>query len=132
MRGDRRAVAVLALGFLAAACGDLLFSADVLGRRPFQPPPAYAEWWAATETCSVRQAPMQRVSWFLADGLAGDGVIARARWTAPHEIIIVKGYEDDERVVRHEMLHDLLQGDRLHQSDLWHRCGLRFDVVDGP
>lgn len=112
------------------ACGDLGFTSEVTGRRPFQPPPIYRDWWAATEACAERRAPFERITWFLADGIAGDGLVARARWSAPHEIIVVIGYETDQRVVRHEMLHDLLSGDRTHDRPEWDRCGLRLDIVE--
>jgi hypothetical protein len=123
----RRRVLLLFAIVAITSCGDLGFVAGVTGRRSFNPPPIYREWWSATEACSGRQAPFERVVWYVANSLSGDGLVARGRWSSPHEIIIVAGYENDQKTVRHEMLHDLLNGDRSHRGHEWDRCGLRFE-----
>ena len=112
---------------LLAACGSLGFDAGVENREPFDPPPVYATWWDATRSCSGIDGAFGRITWFLASGITGDGLVARARWSPPHEIVVVRGYETDERTVRHEMLHDLLAGDRGHGSPSWDGCDLRFE-----
>lgn len=127
--GWRRQLRLLPFLAFIAACGDLGFMAAVTGRRSFDPPPIYREWWSATEVCSGLRAPFQRVVWYLADGVSGDGLVARGRWSSPHEIIIVAGYENDQTVVRHEMLHDLLTGDRPHAREEWDSCGLGFESL---
>ena len=98
-----------------------------MGRTPFDPPSHYASWYEATKVCSGRWGSFERVRWWLASGITGDGALALARWSEPHEIVIVRGHEEDEKVVRHEMLHDLLAGDRGHASAAWDACDLRFD-----
>ena len=125
--GPRGRAVLACTAVVLAACGDLGFAAGVTGRRPFDPPATYQPWWSATETCSGRTGRFDRVTWYLADGITGDGKLAFARWSEPHEIVIVHGYEDDERIVRHEMLHDLLEGDRLHERTEWDVCGLRVN-----
>ncbi|MGH7468218.1 MAG: hypothetical protein ACRENP_09555 [Longimicrobiales bacterium] len=109
----------------AIACGDLGFVAGVTGRQSFRPPAIYREWWTDTETCSGRRASFERVVWYTAPRITGDGLVARGRWSQPHEIIIVAGYETDPMVVRHEMRHDLLNGNRVHERGEWDRCALR-------
>ena len=54
----------------------------------------------------------------------GTRFVARGVWTPPHQITLVRGYEDNEITVRHEMLHDLLEGDSEHRSPLWTECDL--------
>ena len=110
---------------MQSSCGDLGFTSEVVGRRPFDPPMEYREWWSATEDCSGRRGSFDRVSWYLADGITGDGVFGRGRWSAPHDIIVLAGHETDGKLVRHEMLHDLLNGDRSHGRAEWDACGLR-------
>lgn len=110
----------------AAAC-DLGYISEVTGLAPFEPPAFYRDWWIATERCSGRTAPFERVTWYVASGISGDGRVGRGRWSEPHEIIIVVGYEGNEDVVRHEMLHDLLAGDRSHSRAEWDRCNLRSE-----
>ena len=93
-------------------------------REPLEPLPVYTEWWAENESCSGRTADMGRIAWYTATSIVGDEIVARGVWTPPHEIILVRGYEDEEITVRHEMLHDLLDGDPEHTSPLWTSCGL--------
>lgn len=114
---------VVVAAILAAACVES-FSTEVHDREPFDPPATYDPWWASVEDCSGLSGDMGRIQWFLALSVEGDGVVARARWSPPHDIILVRGYEDDPAVVRHEMLHDLLNGDRLHEAPQWAACGL--------
>lgn len=122
--GDGRPLGAALL--LLAACSSLGVEAAIQGKRPFDPPPIYVDWWAATEACSGREGDFEAIDWFLAIGIDADGVVARARWSPPHEIILVEGHEDDEKTVRHEMLHDLLSGDGNHESEAWVACDLLF------
>jgi hypothetical protein len=104
-------------------CGG--YTTTINDRRAFEPLPMYAEWWVATERCSTWTAPLARIEWFTASSItAQGGIIARGSWRAPHEIVIVRGYESDEITVRHEMLHDLLDGDPEHASATWATCDL--------
>ena len=117
-----RALVLLGLAVIVGGCGG--FTAEVVGKEPFAPPAVYAEWWVSTEDCANRAASLGRVEWYLAASVTGDHQVARGRWSPPHEIIIVRGYEMDELTVRHEMLHDLLGGDRKHVSPQWLSCDL--------
>lgn len=100
------------------------YDARIQGLAPFSPPEDYAAWWEATETCSELAGDFEALEWFLATWITQDGSIAYGAWRPPHRIVIVRGYEDDELIVRHEMLHDLLSGDPDHSSPLWAGCGL--------
>ena len=122
-----RVVAVLGLSLVVTGCGDPFFTGTIEGREVFDPPAVYAEWWDSTEACSSTSGNIGRVEWFLATSIVADGFPAKARWSPPHEIIIVRGYEAQERVVRHEMLHDLLAGDAAHENAAWEACELTFD-----
>ena len=124
--GAVRKVAGALTGLLLVACGDPFFTASITDRRPFDPPPVSTERWYLTEGCSGRSGDLARIEWFLASSIDADGRPAKARWTEPHQIVLVAGYETDERVVRHEMLHDLLNGDPGHESQVWDDCELRF------
>ena len=111
------------LGSLAAgSCGAYTVSFE--NKDPFAPLPVYEEWWAATETCSGRSGDLLAIDWYTAASITSDNLIARGLWSPPHEIVIVRGYEEDELTVRHEMLHDLLGGDSEHESALWEVCEL--------
>ncbi len=114
---------MMLVAILVAACADP-FTTIVKNRQAFDPPATYDVWWTSVETCSGRTGDMRRIAWYLASGVEGDGMVARGRWSPPHDIILVRGYEDDPAVVRHEMLHDLLDGDRLHERAEWAACGV--------
>ena len=118
---------LLALGAvtLSVACGDS-FTATIEDRRPFDPPPVYADWWGLTEACSGRAGDLPRIHWYLASSIVADGKLARARWSPPHDIVAVQGNQTEERLIRHEMLHDLLGGDPGHEGEVWDVCDLRF------
>jgi hypothetical protein len=123
MSMSRRITLVLALAALATgACKG--YSLSVTNKEPFQPLPIYAEWWAATESCSGLTGDLSRIEWFTASTIQGDAVVARGVWTPPHQVILVRGYEESELTVKHEMLHDLLDGDSDHVSPLWTSCEL--------
>lgn len=123
MRPFLRLLALTLLG----ACSSLGFEAEVSNKTPLAPLEVYASWWAATEACSDLQGDMERITWYTATGITGDGKLASGRWSEPHDIILVLGYEETERIVRHEMLHDLLGGDPDHTASAWQRCDLLVD-----
>ena len=51
---------------------------------------------------------------------------AVGRWSQPHRIYVLEGYELDEPTVKHEMLHDLLS----YIGDYTHDDSLAFRVCD--
>ena len=111
---------------LLAGCTLSGFEAEIRGRAPFSPPEVYLEWWRDTETCADASGSFEALVFYLADSIMGDRLVARARWSEPRDIIIVRGYEADSKVVRHEMLHDLLRGDGSHTDGRWVSCDLLF------
>jgi hypothetical protein len=115
---------LVALGLVATAAGCGAFATELSNRLPLEPLPVYAEWWSATESCSGRAGDLDAISWYTATGITADGALASGLWRPPHDIILLLGRENDEFVVRHEMLHDLLEGDAGHESTLWATCDL--------
>jgi len=108
----------------AGCLGCSGYTLSVANKEPFQPLPIYAEWWSATESCSGRTGDLLEIDWYTASSITSDALIARGVWTPPHEITLVRGYEENEITVRHEMLHDLLGGDSDHTAQEWNSCGL--------
>jgi len=114
------------LPLFLAGCNLKGFEAEIQGRTPFAPPAVYLEWWHDTSTCANLSGSFEKLSFYLADWITGNRLVARARWSEPHDIIIVRGYEADSKIVRHEMLHDLLRGDPNHADGRWVSCDLSF------
>jgi hypothetical protein len=103
----------MAKGFFWAAALMLAGSGcgfDPEGDQPFNPPPQFREWWTKTEACSGRTGNFDRLRWSIVEGPSfpcSSGQCA-GHWTTNHHIFLASKWADNEMVVRHEMLHDLL------------------------
>jgi hypothetical protein len=105
---------IWAIGLLLAltGCG---FDPD--GDVPLNPPPVYREWFAKTEACSGRTGNFDRLRWSVVEGYSfrcSSGQCA-GHWRTDHQIFLASEWVMDEMVVRHEMLHDIL--DRTGHPD---------------
>jgi hypothetical protein len=95
---------------------------------PFEAPAVYLAWWAEVEACSQKTADFGRVDWRLVDA-GPDGTFTYGRrtavgaWESPHSIYISDGWVLTEPLVKHEMLHDLLQSAN-HLDQAFFVCGL--------
>jgi hypothetical protein len=90
---------------LLGACGF-----DVVGEQAIDAPAKYRTWWAKTEACSGLTGDFDRVEWLQVPGYGfpcSSGKCA-GHWESDHRIFIAADWADNEMVVRHEMLHDLL------------------------
>jgi len=113
-----------ALVLLASVACSALVETTVDNPRPFVPPASYVDWWSDVELCSGRTAPFERVSWFVADGLTTNRKRVLGKWEPPHDITLLADQTENRRLVQHEILHDLLDGDPDHGSPAWRACGL--------
>jgi hypothetical protein len=119
----------VALGASLGACHGF----DPEGDTPFDPPPAYREWWAKTQACSGLAADFDRVHWSVVDGYSfpcksGECV---GHWESNHHIWIAKRWLDDEMVVRHEMLHDLIDYPGHPNPPFGSECPLTWETWAG-
>lgn len=89
-----------------------------LVRTVLDPPPEYIVWWRELETCSGLKGDFWRISFLevvdpvLVDGRqfpCGGGQLCNGMWEAPHDISLAPRYVNHERLVKHEMLHDLVR-----------------------
>lgn len=99
----------------------------VESRYHLTPPAAYVEWFAEVATCLGKREVataerFARIRWFA--GLEihdGEGTGALGLWTRPNQITIREDRIDARHVVKHEMIHDLLQ-DTQHPSPYFDVC----------
>jgi hypothetical protein len=123
----RHRLSFLTLTAALLACRDVVAPELPAAAEPFAPSAAYAEWWAQIEECSGRTAPFTRVNWFVVpdvDYFVYQGREVIATWLEyRHQIIVSGAYIDDGMVVRHEMLHDLLNTGKHPQEYFGTRCG---------
>ncbi len=117
-----RALLVVAL----IGCLESFGSDAISGARPFEPPQTYRSMWAEVEVCAGRTGDFERVRWYQVEGRGSfeyQGQSNLGYWWPSHDIVIAGHRVDNGRIVRHEMLHDLLN-DPGHPSEYFvTRCG---------
>lgn len=123
-----RTVALLALLTGAAVGSPALPTAA----QPFAPPPHFREWWRRTEACAGLKGNFDRIAWYQVPHARtfptrlGEKVGLWTRQEHGTRIVVAEAYRDDELVVRHEMLHDLLDRGG-HPAEYFEvRCGLTW------
>jgi hypothetical protein len=89
-----------------AACSSF----EPAGDHPMQPPDQYRAWFEKTRACSGLNGDFDRIKWFVVDGDEFDCPSGKCvgRWNDDHSIFIARAYAENEMVVRHEILHDLI------------------------
>lgn len=118
-RGSARWVGIFACLMLPAlgSCG-VGTDPDGLVRRTFEPSLQYRAWWAQISQCSGRTGDLPRIRFFVAvhpvsiggrQFPCGDGAFCNGIWEAPHDITLAPALTGDERLVKHEMLHELIR-----------------------
>ena len=131
----RRAVTVFAILAATACAGQTDVSSLPPDARPFTPEPIYLTWWAQMETCSGLSRDFAGVAWYVVPG--EDPFVAPALgrtvlgyWQrAGNRIVLLEFVPSRTALVRHEMLHALLQRADHPAAYFNDRCGA---VINGP
>jgi hypothetical protein len=117
----------LALLMAVAACESPTAPSLPAGAVRFTPPSIYRLWWALTEQCSGRQGNYDAITWYVvpdARTLPGTNGF-NGIWYGDNRIVLAganNGISAGD-LVRHEMLHALLNGGG-HPRDMFvRRCG---------
>lgn len=101
----------------------------------FAPKPIFALWWQLVETCSGLRGDFSRVQFYKSLGqLVIDGKSVAGYWSPEgNRIALADIAATDGRVVRHEMLHALLQSGDHALSYFAGRCDgvVSFDAPEG-
>lgn len=115
-RAEANWLAVIALGtiMIASAFGacSLIVGPMPADAEPFDPPAVFTRWWAMMEACSGHSGDMAAVRWYRVPGSSfiHDGQSVGGFWRTPgNRIVLAEGGIDNGTLVRHEMLHALLQ-----------------------
>jgi hypothetical protein len=119
----RTALALLAL--CLAACSDPSWDLDWRppASSPIEAPAVYATWWSEVAACIGRSDEgFERIAWYKVGDehvfQTPDFGLASGRWVPPHEIYIAFVHLQTAEVVKHEMIHDLLQGGQHDDTPL--------------
>ena len=136
---NRRAATLLAilLGTLAACemlgpPGDLPPDAQLM-----RAPEAYVAWWQQTEACAGIQGDFDAIRWYVVpdastfDTPSGPKVGLWSHASDGMRIVIADHYAEHELVVRHEMLHALLDRGGHPREYFNRRCGLTWERWHG-
>jgi hypothetical protein len=128
----RRFGSGILLGVFAVGCADMGPPSGVVG---FVPPAVYASWWQLTERCSGRVGEFGGVRWYLVPGVASFNLegqsVAGAWYSAGNRIVIAADYLTDGELIRHEMLHALLQQGGHPRGSFLGSCGDIVLCVEG-
>jgi hypothetical protein len=86
-------------------------------------PISYSQWYAELEVCSGLSGNFTLIQWQQAKMITVADSVFSGYWTPPHRITILSNLLDDEMLVKHEEMHDLLQrGD--HPPEYFNgKCG---------
>lgn len=104
------------------------------GAQAFVPPAEYQAWWASTEGCASIQGNLGRVKWYVVPGVStfptaeGEKVGIRIKTGSDIRIVIAGNYVEHEMVVRHEMLHALLNRAGHPTEYFEDRCQLTWET----
>jgi len=137
---ERRRVPLMVLlsglSGLGSACATLAPSESLLppGAVQISPPAVYQEWAQRTRSCSGLDGNLSTVQFYVVPGVQtfstddGAKVGLWSREGKANRIVIAGNYENHEMVVRHEMLHALLQREG-HPADYFvTRCHLTWET----
>jgi len=90
-------------------------------------PIIYNQWWNEISNCAkIKDRSLQIIQWFSVPTKSNVTsfecltIFCWGWWRMQHEIYIVQGRELDEKLVKHEMLHELLFKRNLFTKDFKH------------
>lgn len=95
------------------------------GASQFSPPALYELWWRMTESCVGQTGSFDSVRWYEAPGTFKlDDETVSAYWSAgSNRVVLHSSVVRNPRVVRHEMLHALLQTKGHSRDAFVKQCG---------
>jgi hypothetical protein len=131
-----RFVPALAFVLVAASCTGLEPTAPPDGAIPMAVPAEYATWYARTEACAELRGQLEGIEWYVVPDAAtfetsiGEKVGLWERVGNVSRITIAGDYVGNEMVVRHEMLHDLLERTGHPPEYFVARCHLTWESWD--
>ena len=118
---------------LFGGCGAFEPSDIPVGAIPMEPPAHFSEWWVRTEQCSGLTGSLDAIHWYVMPNVSsfqtdiGEKVGLWVKTGSRTAIILAETYADHELVVRHEMLHQLLQRAGHPQEYFIAKCGLTWE-----
>ena len=129
--GTRRAASLCLLWLWVSGCEA---TGLPRGAQRFTAPAQYRAWWALTEACSRRRGDFNTVTWYIVpntDVFPLEGQSVYGAWYGdPNRIVLGDSERTDGSLVRHEMLHALLQTGGHPRNQFLDGCGDIVACVD--
>lgn len=141
MQGPRRLVPTLLVASAALSCDIGVGtdgSSEHLVLQRYAPPTIYVAWWAQIRECSGLTGSFGDLRFFTVASPVtlrgtqfpcGEGMMCNGVWDAPHDITLAPAYVESERLVKHEMLHDLIG--RPGHPAVFDECRVQWPGADG-
>lgn len=107
------------------ACNEITAPRLPDGAVPMAPMAVFARWWSLVEQCSARTRDFNRVSWYVvpgAESIPTDIGNVQGMWLPGDHIVIAGQSIRYGPLVRHEMLHALLQTTVHPRGEFIGRC----------
>lgn len=120
---------VAACCWVSALVGCAEPVAPDLGRVEIEPPTFFRTLYEGVESCAGAPGDFDRVRWFVVYEFGASPTIF-GQWNQRREISLRSDVWLDSDVVRHEILHDLLNGDGAHARDEWEACEIAPGVPE--
>lgn len=131
---------------LTVAVPAMLAACDVVGPTAplpddavaFAAPAQFKAWWALTESCAGRRSNLEAITWFIVPGVStfmtpqGAKVGRWSRGSSGTQIVVAGRYIADEMVIRHEMLHSLIDQGGHPPKYFVARCHLTWQTWGMP
>lgn len=96
---------------LSVACADALSPWEMPNAEPLQRPPRYLDLWEEVERCSGKSGDISRIRWLHLPNESSfryHGRTYSGYWWPTRQILLAGNHTGNDHLVRHEMLHDLL------------------------
>ncbi|MHB1329520.1 MAG: hypothetical protein ACYC2K_15085 [Gemmatimonadales bacterium] len=134
LEGRRRSLSLVAV--LIGGCSSLAPSTPELpvGAVRMVADAEYQAWFARTQQCSGLNGQIDEIQWFVVPGVetfetsAGAKVGMWEKTGGVARITIAGNYARHEMVIRHEMLHHLLDREGHPGEFFTDRCGLTWET----
>jgi hypothetical protein len=123
-RLKRSVLAAIALSAICA-CSEITAPRLPDGAIPMQPMAVYTLWWSFVEECSARSGDFNRVRWYVvpgAESIPTEIGSVQGMWLSGNRIVVAGKSVRHGPLVRHEMLHALLQTSGHPRADFIGRC----------
>jgi hypothetical protein len=107
------------------------------GAEPMAAPPEYQAWFSRTEACSGIAGKFNSLEWYVVKGVAafqtdaGPKVGMWEKVGGVNRIIVAGNYREHEMVVRHEILHALLDREGHPAEYFVNKCQLTWETWHG-